>query len=1181
MSRRIFAVAFLVFIFCSAVHAENAISFWGSSSSETNTIEVGKWVAFTFQTRTEFDTCDGWESFSNTFDLYSPDNAIWAAATQEHLFGSGYLFELARDWGRNNLGMNTYNWNGNDHDTLEVFGRDGIAPFGQIASFTGYLHITIDSFSSSDVGKTFCIDSCTTIQRKKTWIYGAYKSDRCYSPDFGGGPHAYAYTPGQGYCFTLVPPQTWAPTIITCPSIPIQLYFDSTQHFTVEATKGHCDSMFWSIGAVNPTPSGSLSINQNGEVTFTPNEQDRFNLYNVEVIASDCSGMADTCVVYFEVLPATPYSIKIETVHNSLFGVNQSVDVTLTGGSQPLGGFDLVIAIDSAMQFVDVTPGNPFFGDSSCAWEYFTYRYQPSGGSCNGGTCDFARIRVTGIAETNNGAVHPSCFLPDTLPATLFTLNLIPGFQDPCHSQCEFYPIRFIWLNCGDNTIANPAGDTLYISRQVFDYATGNSNIADSTGTYPTWRGAQLCDNPNPNKPDPVRFIDFNHGGIDMVCADSIDARGDINLNEISYEPGDAELFVKYFMEGVSAFVINTQGQIAASNVNGDTIPLSVADLVYLINGIIKDSVPCPIPSPPPITTDYHICNDTVSVSEAVGAAFFVAKGHVMPTLLSTNMEMAYSFDGVNTRILVYPDPYAETLQSFSGYIIADIGTLVSAEFGSPEGGLVNAQLDILDCGKPAPDTTSLTVRIEKTKGTYQGQDEWVDVILDKGTQELGGFDFLIAYDNRALRVDAVMPNRELFYDSTGCGWEYFTYRYSEFGDCGSACATGKIRVLGIAHDNAGIGYPRCFIPPTLPFVLFSFNFLVTDDRTYECAFLPIRFVWFDCGDNLFANVPGDTVFMSRMVQDTLGGNNIANTSDTYPTFAGAQQCADLQRSGWIRNVDFISGGIQTQCYNTIDARGDINLNEISNEVEDFTLFSTYFLYGIGVFNVNVHGQTAATDVNADGKELTLADLVYLGKVVVGDGHPFPKTSPPEMDASYTIANGKISIDSTVAAAVIVVAGNVTPSLLAPNMDMQYAFDGTNTHILVYTDISDRMTIETFTGSFLSVTGEIVSIEFATPDGGVVNASRAGGSLQSFILGQNYPNPFNATTRISFSLPQAGMYTLSIYNITGQTVFEYHTMGTTGINAVDWTAEKQASGVYFYKLTYSNVSETKKMIFLK
>jgi photosystem II stability/assembly factor-like uncharacterized protein len=78
---------------------------------------------------------------------------------------------------------------------------------------------------------------------------------------------------------------------------------------------------------------------------------------------------------------------------------------------------------------------------------------------------------------------------------------------------------------------------------------------------------------------------------------------------------------------------------------------------------------------------------------------------------------------------------------------------------------------------------------------------------------------------------------------------------------------------------------------------------------------------------------------------------------------------------------------------------------------------------------------------------------------------------------------------------------------------------------------------------------------------------------------KNYPNPFNQTTTISFSIPISGNVSLKIFNILGQEIDELINENlATGSYSFQWNAEKQASGVYFYKLISDSYSESKKMI---
>ena len=87
---------------------------------------------------------------------------------------------------------------------------------------------------------------------------------------------------------------------------------------------------------------------------------------------------------------------------------------------------------------------------------------------------------------------------------------------------------------------------------------------------------------------------------------------------------------------------------------------------------------------------------------------------------------------------------------------------------------------------------------------------------------------------------------------------------------------------------------------------------------------------------------------------------------------------------------------------------------------------------------------------------------------------------------------------------------------------------------------------------------------------------------REFSLGQNYPNPFNPSTEINFALPTACDVSLEIYNITGQRVTTLvDAYLEAGQHSVLWDAWSNASGVYFYRLTAGEFTETKKMMLLK
>jgi len=86
----------------------------------------------------------------------------------------------------------------------------------------------------------------------------------------------------------------------------------------------------------------------------------------------------------------------------------------------------------------------------------------------------------------------------------------------------------------------------------------------------------------------------------------------------------------------------------------------------------------------------------------------------------------------------------------------------------------------------------------------------------------------------------------------------------------------------------------------------------------------------------------------------------------------------------------------------------------------------------------------------------------------------------------------------------------------------------------------------------------------------------------SVKLNQNYPNPFNPTTNISFELDFAQYVTLEVYDVTGRKVRTLvNGVQSAGVNTVSFDASGFASGVYMYRLTAGNITETKAMMLVK
>ncbi len=92
---------------------------------------------------------------------------------------------------------------------------------------------------------------------------------------------------------------------------------------------------------------------------------------------------------------------------------------------------------------------------------------------------------------------------------------------------------------------------------------------------------------------------------------------------------------------------------------------------------------------------------------------------------------------------------------------------------------------------------------------------------------------------------------------------------------------------------------------------------------------------------------------------------------------------------------------------------------------------------------------------------------------------------------------------------------------------------------------------------------------------------------RALALSQNVPNPFNPKTDISFSLAQTGAVKMEVFDVQGRSVkVLIDGVLSAGDHMANWDGTdskglKVPSGLYFYKLSADEKSETKKMVMLK
>jgi len=87
---------------------------------------------------------------------------------------------------------------------------------------------------------------------------------------------------------------------------------------------------------------------------------------------------------------------------------------------------------------------------------------------------------------------------------------------------------------------------------------------------------------------------------------------------------------------------------------------------------------------------------------------------------------------------------------------------------------------------------------------------------------------------------------------------------------------------------------------------------------------------------------------------------------------------------------------------------------------------------------------------------------------------------------------------------------------------------------------------------------------------------------KSYQLFSNYPNPFNPTTTIIYSIKDAGLVSIKVYDILGSEVAELvNENKEAGYYSLEFNASELPSGFYIYKLQTGDFVSSKKMILLK
>ena len=85
-----------------------------------------------------------------------------------------------------------------------------------------------------------------------------------------------------------------------------------------------------------------------------------------------------------------------------------------------------------------------------------------------------------------------------------------------------------------------------------------------------------------------------------------------------------------------------------------------------------------------------------------------------------------------------------------------------------------------------------------------------------------------------------------------------------------------------------------------------------------------------------------------------------------------------------------------------------------------------------------------------------------------------------------------------------------------------------------------------------------------------------------YSLEQNYPNPFNPSTVINYSIAEASLVKIAVYNLLGQEVaLIVNEVKEAGQHSINFDASGLTSGAYFYTIETPFFKQTRKMLLAK
>lgn len=237
-----------------------------------------------------------------------------------------------------------------------------------------------------------------------------------------------------------------------------------------------------------------------------------------------------------------------------------------------------------------------------------------------------------------------------------------------------------------------------------------------------------------------------------------------------------------------------------------------------------------------------------------------------------------------------------------------------------------------------------------------------VPIYIQNYPLQMGGFDFIVAYDKAAMTITDVTPGAL----PANCGWEFLAHQVKDSAGCQPDCS-GRMRIVAMAETANGPYHPSCFGPTdTSPAELAVIHVQIADTAPTG-TFKPLRFFWNECSDNALSTVAGDFLFMDFKVYDADGGlvwdeaDTVNYPEASRPPFVGTpDSCAEAAAK-----AQFVCGDA--------GRNGKVSIGD--------AVFIIAYLYRSGP----APNPLEMGDVDGDGV-CNMADAVYLIAYIFLDG---------------------------------------------------------------------------------------------------------------------------------------------------------------------------------------------------